>query len=135
MWIKEAVTPAPNGNGDSAGGIGGDPPWNSESSSSSSSSSSSFDNGDDVLPPLPTPGGTDYSEPPALPLQVPRKLPRAPNSAKKQKIDLPYKFKGDPTDRLESYRHWMTGVDRYLRYFRDEYNNDDNKIIFVGSIL
>jgi hypothetical protein len=133
VWVKEAVTPEPNGNGDGAGGVGGDPPGDSESSSSSSRSSSSSDSGDD-LPPLPPPAGTDYSESPSVPPQVPPQ-PRTPNPSKKQKIELPYKFKGDPTDKFESYRHWITGVDRYLRYFKDDYNDDDDKIIFVGTIL
>jgi hypothetical protein len=26
-------------------------------------------------------------------------------------------------------------VDRYIRYFKDEYNDDDDKIIFVGTLL
>ena len=38
-------------------------------------------------------------------------------------------------DKNESYHHWITGVDRYLRYFKADYNDDDDKIIFVGSIL
>jgi hypothetical protein len=36
---------------------------------------------------------------------------------------------------LESYRHWITGVDCYLRYLKDEYNDDDDKNILVRSIF
>jgi hypothetical protein len=139
MWIKDALTPELNGNGDGAGGVERDLPGDSESSSSSSSSSSFSESGDNVHPPLPPPGGMDYSEPPALPPVLPQKVPphppRAPNCAKKLKIDLPYKFKGDPTHRTESYHHWISGVNCYLAYFKDDYHDDDNKIIFIRSIL
>jgi hypothetical protein len=38
-------------------------------------------------------------------------------------------------DKLESYHHCITGVNHYLRYFKDNYNHNDDKIIFFGSIL
>jgi hypothetical protein len=53
---------------------------------------------------------------------------------KKQKFDLLYKFKGDPTDKTEFYRQWTRGVDLYLRYFKDEYPYDNDKSIFVGTL-
>jgi hypothetical protein len=84
IWVREAMTPGPEGNGDGAGGVGGDPPSGSESSSSSSSSSSTSDSRDYDLPPLPPSRGTDYSEhrPLSRPLP-PSPPPRPSNSGKK----------------------------------------------------
>jgi hypothetical protein len=64
MWIEQAVTPELNGNGDSIVSIGEDTSGHSELSSFSSITFHVSDCGDDVLPPLPPPGGTDYIESP-----------------------------------------------------------------------
>ena len=135
MLIKVTLISKPNGNRDGIEGIEGDPPGDFETTSSSLKSSSSSDIGDNVLPPLPPPAGMDYSKLPSVPLHVPSQPPITPNPSKKQTIELPYKFKEVPTDKSESYHHWITGVNRYLRYVKDDYNDDDNKIIFVGTIL
>jgi hypothetical protein len=103
--------------------------------SSRSRSSSFCDTGNIDLRPLPPQAGTDYSESPSVLLQGPPQPPRTPNSSKKKKIELPYKFKGDPTDKNESYHHWITGVDSYLKYFQGDYNDDDDQNICGGSIL
>jgi hypothetical protein len=132
---QRALTPEPNGNGDGAGGVGGDPPGDSESTCSCSSSFSTSDSRDNLLQPYPPPGGTAYSEPPALPPALPPHPPRAPNSAKKHMIDLPYKFMGDPTHSSESYNHKITVENCYITYFKDDHNADDDKIIFIGSIV
>lgn len=135
IWINQAVTSELSGNGDGAGGIGGDPPGDSESSRSSSRSSSSSVSRDIVHPPLPPPAGMDYSESPSVPPQVQPQPPRTLNSSEMQKIELPYTFKGHPMDMNESYHHWITGVDCYLRYFKHDYKDDDDKMMFVRSIL
>jgi hypothetical protein len=71
IWIKEAVTPEPSGNGDGARGSKGDRPVDFVSSSSSSRSSRTSDSADLPLPQLQPPAGMDYSVSPLLPSQVP----------------------------------------------------------------
>ncbi|KAF8536330.1 hypothetical protein BDD12DRAFT_890511 [Trichophaea hybrida] len=42
---------------------------------------------------------------------------------------------GDTMDKIKSYHHWITGVDCYLRYCKDEYHNDDDRISLIRNIL
>ncbi|KAF8534794.1 hypothetical protein BDD12DRAFT_895051 [Trichophaea hybrida] len=63
IWVGDAMTVGPKGNGDGTGGIEGDPPSGSQSSSYSLSSSSSSDSQDDDPPLLPPSRGMDNSKP------------------------------------------------------------------------
>jgi hypothetical protein len=50
-------------------------------------------------------------------------------------MKMPPVFKGDKKDPKEIYRRWIRSVERYLQYFREEFHDDIDKIIWVGGLL